>query len=218
MVKFDVTRRKGFTMIELVITMAIMAIIGVAIIGLSLSIVKYYQEVSDRTHARNVAMTTMDYIRAELVDAKEVEVFITPQINSNTTIEEGEIAAVLTSEGSNVFSRYPITQGSTDYVWGTRVEAYPQISGEAGNPDIWQTRVTYYMPGTESGTGPAPIVGISITILKSGKEIDTWESEIFLPNVQINNGVAKQVKYQYEVENGTQEGLYMFYIKGLVTS
>ena len=197
-------------MIELVITMAIMAIIGVAIIGLSISIVKYYQEVSDRTHARNVAMATMDYIRAELVDAKEVEVFNGPPITSSEIIDGDEIAAVLTSEGSIFFSRIPITQSSGNHVWGTMTEAYPQISGEAGNPDIWQTKVTYYMPGT----APEPIVGVSISILKSGNLIDTWESEIYLPNVQINDDVFYKVKYEDE----TADNLYMFYIKGLVIS
>jgi prepilin-type N-terminal cleavage/methylation domain-containing protein len=211
----DKNNRKGFTMIELVITMAIMAIIGVAIIGISMYIVRYYQEVSDRTHARNVAMTTMDYIRAELVDAKEVEVFFTPgSITSSETIDSNETAAVLTSEGSNEFSRYPITQSGGNHIWGARVAAYPQIAGEGGNADIWQTRVTYYMPGTE----PEPIVGIRIEMLKSGNLIDTWESEIYLPNVQINDYVFYKIKFETEVENGTQEGLYMFYIKGLVTS
>lgn len=208
------TRRNGFTLIELVITMAIMAIIGVAIISLSLSIVKYYQEVSDRTHARNVAMMTMDYIRDELVDAREVNVYKDLPGTPSGIIGEDETAAALTSEGSNVFSRIPVVQSGGNSVWGTRVEAYPQISGDAGNPDIWQTKVTYHMPGT----GPDPIVGINIAVFKSGNEIDNWQSEIYLPNVEINDAVYHSVNYQHEVEFGSEEGLYMFYIKGLVIS
>ncbi len=200
--------KHGVTLIELVIAMAMMAIIGIATVGLAGYIVRYYRAVSDNATAKNIAMINIDYIRNELLDAKEIEVYSTSK-TSTTAIGTSDVSAILTSDGNSQLMRQSVTQGSSGHSVAASTPAIGIVTGEEGKSNVWNADITFRKPGAND----APLLEVVVEVSKSGEVINDWSTTIYMPNVEINPDAAKRVVV---FPSGETEGTHIFYIKGLI--
>lgn len=170
--------RKGITLIELIIAMTVLSIIGIAIVGLSSSIVRSYSNVSYRTTARDMATITMQSIRNQIVTAESA--------NISTTLSTGL--------GDNTYQIYVDSGSVLKRKKGTsEVSTIMNTFGNEMGSGSWTMDVVFNQINDPVQPIPAPAepitsasVEIEVTVYDPGGKSHSFITQVFLPNVEIN--------------------------------
>ncbi len=75
--------KKGFTLVELVVSMAIMAILGLGSVGLLMMVSGIYKDTSSTTQLKTTTNAIIDYIKTYVENSEYVEILDTPVFSNN---------------------------------------------------------------------------------------------------------------------------------------
>lgn len=169
-----IKKKQGITLIELIIAMAILSIIGVAIVGLSSSIVRSYSAVNYKTTSRDMATITMQTIRDEIITANQVNI----ATSLNNTAPAGTYQIYVSNDGNVMHKNGP--------------DAATTVLSAAGNnmgSGKWTMEVKFRQIIIDSSVTP-PIstaaIEIEVLVKDPGGKDHSFTTQVFLPNVSID--------------------------------
>ena len=181
-----IKKKQGITLIELIIAMAILSIIGVAIVGLSSSIVRSYSAVNYKTTSRDMATITMQTIRDEIITANQVS--IATSLNNAAT--------------AGTYQIY-VNNGNVMHKNGT--DTATTVLSAAGNnmgSGKWTMEVIFRQISVTPSVNTAAIE-IEVLVEDPGGHDHSFITQVFLPNVSINS--------PKNIVTGANEGGYLFF-------
>lgn len=106
--------KKGFTMVELVIVIAIMGIVFTAISSFLINNIKTFHRAEDQIHTQHNAQSAINIIVDNIMGAKGIQSLIPYEGNSIKNV----IFTITDSEGNNKYVEYSFDKSNKTLSWG----------------------------------------------------------------------------------------------------